>query len=65
MRETTPGGMRLAAWHALSPYVMALRFGVNFPCEPEEGIAHIHCPDPKGITFELKRFGQEAGQCSW
>jgi len=51
----TPEGMCLGAWNAIAPYLTALRFGGNFPWEKEEGVATIHCPDPKGITLELRR----------
>ena len=59
IEHATPAGMCLGAWNALAPYVTALLFGANFPWEPEEGTARIHCPDPNGITFELKRIGKE------
>ena len=55
VENTTPEGMCLGAWDAISSYVMALLYGANFPWENEEGYAVIHCPDPKGITLELKR----------
>jgi len=55
VEHTTPAGMCLDAWNAIAPYVSALRFGGNFPWEKEEGVATIHCPDPKGITLELRR----------
>ena len=55
IERTTPGGMCIGAWNAIAPYVSALRFGGNFPWEEEEGVANIHCPDPKGITLELRR----------
>ena len=47
--------MCLGAWNAIAPYVTTLLFGGNFPWEKEEGIAKIHCPDPKGIVIELRR----------
>lgn len=53
--HTTPEGMCLGAWNAIAPYLTTLRFGGNFPWEKEEGVASIHCPDPKGITIELRR----------
>lgn len=53
--DTTPEGMCTGAWMAVAPYVMALQYGSNFPWEPEEGYALVHCPDPKGITLELRR----------
>ncbi len=53
--QTTPEGMCLGAWDAVSPYVMTLLFGGNFPWEKEKGRAVIHCPDPKGITLEILR----------
>ena len=52
---TTPVGICLGAWNALSPCVIALLCGGNFPWEKEAGYTTIHCPDPKGITFELRR----------
>jgi uncharacterized repeat protein (TIGR04076 family) len=55
VEDTTPQGMCLGAWNAVSPYVTALRFGADFPWEEEKGYALIHCPDPKGITLEIKR----------
>ncbi|MFC1745434.1 TIGR04076 family protein [Candidatus Riflebacteria bacterium] len=51
----TPQGVCLSAWDTLSPYVTALLCGGNLPWEKEMGYAEIHCPDCKGITFELKR----------
>ena len=61
VEQTTPGGLCIGAWNAIAPYVMSLRFGANFPWEREGGTAHIHCPDPKGITFELKRVERRVG----
>ena len=55
VENTTPQGMCLGAWNAVSPYVTALRFGADFPWEEEKGYALIHCPDPKGITLEIRR----------
>ncbi len=55
VEHKTPGGMCLGAWNAIAPYVNVLRFGGNFPWEKEEGVARIHCPDPQGITLELRR----------
>ena len=52
---TTPGGICLGAWDALSPHVITLLCGGNFPWEEQAGFTTIHCPDPKGITFELQR----------
>jgi uncharacterized repeat protein (TIGR04076 family) len=51
----TPGGMCLGAWNAISPYVVTLLYGGSFPWENEKGVVTIHCPDPKGITLQLKR----------
>ena len=52
---TTPEGMCLGAWNAVSPPVITLLCGGNFPWEKQAGFTTIHCPDPKGITFELRR----------
>lgn len=52
---TTPEGICLGAWNAIAPYLTTLSCGGNFPWEQEEGAATIHCPDPKGITLELRR----------
>ena len=52
--QTTPGGMCPGAWNAIAPYLTALRYGASFPWEKEKGTATIHCPDPEGITLELR-----------
>jgi len=57
--RTTPSGMCLGAWDAIAPYAATLLFGGNFPWEEEVGVATIHCPDPKGITLQLRRFEDE------
>ncbi|MFC1600834.1 TIGR04076 family protein [Candidatus Sumerlaeota bacterium] len=55
VKSTTPGGMCLGAWNSIAPYVTALRHGADFPWEKEKGVATIKCPDPEGITLELRR----------
>ena len=55
VESTTPAGMCLGAWNAIAPYVTTLNCGGNFPWEKEKGFTRIHCPDPKGITLELRR----------
>lgn len=55
VEHTTPAGMCLGAWNAIAPYLTALRCGASFPWEKEQGMATIHCPDPRGITLELRR----------
>ena len=57
VESTTPGGMCLGAWNAVGSYVSSMLLGADFPWEREKGVATIHCPDPKGITLELKRVG--------
>ncbi|MFC1828134.1 TIGR04076 family protein [Thermodesulfobacteriota bacterium] len=59
VEDTTPEGMCTGAWMAVAPYIMALRYGGNFPWEDKEGYALIHCPDPKGITLELRRIDRQ------
>lgn len=51
----TPQGVCLGAWNSLSPCIITLLCGGNFPWEKEKGFTTSHCPDSKGITFELKR----------
>ncbi|HBQ28241.1 MAG TPA: hypothetical protein DD719_02260 [Desulfotomaculum sp.] len=53
--DTLPEGICLDAWNAIFPYVTTLKYGGNFPWEDEEGTVSIHCPDPEGITIELRR----------
>jgi uncharacterized repeat protein (TIGR04076 family) len=55
VKDLTPNGMCADAWNAIAPYAMTLRCGGNFSWEKEKGVATIHCPDPKGITLELRR----------
>lgn len=53
--ETTLEGICVDAWASISPYIMTLLCGGDFTWAKEKGTAEIHCPDPCGITFELKR----------
>lgn len=57
--STTPEGICIGVWNAVAPYVTALRYGGNFPWEKEEGVMTIKCPDPEGITLELRRIRRE------
>jgi uncharacterized repeat protein (TIGR04076 family) len=54
VKDTTPEGICKDAWIAIAPYVMTLQCGGDFAWA-EKGTAIIHCPDPKGITLELRR----------
>ena len=60
--RTTPEGICPGAWNAIAPYVTALRFGASFPWEKRKDAATIHCPDPEGITLELKRLDDSEDQ---
>jgi len=51
----TPDGMCIGAWDAISPYLLTMLCGGRFPWEKKENGTEIHCPDPGGITLELKR----------
>jgi len=53
--DTTPEGICVDALAAIAPYVMVLRCGGDFSWSKEKGTAEIHCPDPYGITLELRR----------
>lgn len=53
--DTTPEGVCVDAWATLAPYAMVLRCGGDFSWASEKGTAEIHCPDPCGITFALRR----------
>ena len=55
VEETTPEGICLGAWQAIAPCLVTLSYGGNFPWEEDDGMATVHCPDPKGITLELRR----------
>ena len=58
VEETTPEGICIGAWNAIAPYLAALNNGANFSWEKEDGVATIHCPDPGGITLELRRIDE-------
>lgn len=52
----TPEGICIGAFSAAIPYVLALRYGGNFPWEKQEGYGRIRCPDPLGgILMEIQR----------
>jgi uncharacterized repeat protein (TIGR04076 family) len=53
--ETTPAGVCVDAWAAIMPYAMTLRCGGEFGWAKDKGAVEIHCPDPCGITLEVKR----------
>jgi uncharacterized repeat protein (TIGR04076 family) len=55
VKNTTPEGLCLGVWNAITPYLTALRYGANFPWEREEGVITVGCPDPDGIAVELRR----------
>jgi len=55
VKNSTLEGLCLGLWNAITPYLTALRYGANFPWEKEEGIITIGCPDPDGISVELRR----------
>ena len=59
VENTTPEGVCLGAWNAIVPYLTTLSCDGNFPWEKEDGVAMIHCPDPKGIILELRRIAEE------
>ncbi|HEX9051222.1 MAG TPA: TIGR04076 family protein [Anaeromyxobacter sp.] len=55
----TPAGMCLSAFHSLSPFLMALRFGGDFPWE-EAGEATVCCPDPEVVNvFRIERIARD------
>lgn len=55
VKWTTPAGICIGAWDAISASIYTLLCGGDFPWEKEKGVTRIHCPDPNGITFELRR----------
>lgn len=55
----TPAGMCLSAFSSLAPFVMALRFGGDFPWE-SEGEATVCCPDPQVVNvFRIVRVARD------
>ncbi len=55
VERKTPGGMCLSAFQSLAPFLMALRFGGDFPWE-QDGEVTVCCPDPKIVNvFRLER----------
>ena len=55
---TTPDNLEQRVPLLRVAYVITLLCEGNFPWEKEKGYTTIHCPDPKGITFELRRVEQ-------
>ncbi len=56
----TPAGMCLSAFHSISPFLMTLRFGGDFPWE-DAGEISVCCPDPKVVNvFRLERIAPDA-----
>jgi uncharacterized repeat protein (TIGR04076 family) len=46
LTDGTPAGICPSAMHSVYPYILALRWGADFPWEKEKGVARIACPDP-------------------
>jgi uncharacterized repeat protein (TIGR04076 family) len=52
---TTPAGICVHAWNALAPYIMALILDGRFAWEKDGLATTVCCPDPHGITWEVRR----------
>jgi uncharacterized repeat protein (TIGR04076 family) len=59
IERTTPAGMCLSAFHALSPAIHVLRYGGRFPWEKDPDIAYVGCPDHiNRCVYKVERTGE-------
>jgi uncharacterized repeat protein (TIGR04076 family) len=59
IKRTTPAGMCLSAFNAVSPAIQVLRYGGSFPWEKNPDVAYISCPDHLNRTvFKIERAGE-------
>jgi uncharacterized repeat protein (TIGR04076 family) len=55
VERKTPAGMCLSAFHSILPFLMALRFGGDFPWD-RPGEITVCCPDAEVVNrFRLER----------
>ena len=63
IERTTPEGLCLSAFHAITPAIQVLRYGGSFPWEKNPDEAYICCPDHINRTvFKIERAGEVAIQ---
>ena len=59
IERTTPAGMCMSAYQAISPAIQVLRFGGSFPWEKDPDVARFACPDPVNRTiYKIERVGE-------
>jgi uncharacterized repeat protein (TIGR04076 family) len=57
IERTTPTGMCMSVYQAISPAIQVLRFGRSFPWEKNPDVAHFACPDPVRVDSTHKTLG--------
>ena len=59
--EATPGGMCMAAFNDILPYLWVLMWGGSFPWTPDPDIfSGVACSDGKNpVLFELRRIRED------
>ena len=61
VQERTPKGICLGSFGACFPYLVALRYGADFPWESEKGVITLGCPDHVNqVVWRLERIDRPA-----
>lgn len=57
--DLMPGGICIGALFATLPVLLGLQHGAQYAWAKDKDKLLIHCPDPGGMTIELKRMKKE------
>ena len=56
VKNHTPGGICLSAFHAMESDIDVLKYGGSFPWSKDPDVTSTVCPDPQNpVVFEIKR----------
>jgi len=62
-QERTPAGLCWAAYNAIFPFALVLKYGGTFPWQKDPNVITASCPDGEVVnTFELKRIPEKKKQ---
>jgi uncharacterized repeat protein (TIGR04076 family) len=57
----TPSNMCFAAYNALYPFALVLKYGGQFPWQENPDVMTVSCPDPNVLNqFEIRRIPRKS-----
>ncbi|MFC1921627.1 TIGR04076 family protein [Chloroflexota bacterium] len=58
--DKTPGGLCWAAYNAIFPFALVLKFGGQFPWQDNPDVVTASCPDSEVVNrFEIRRIPEK------